>query len=101
MLALAVVTAKATGLQVFWAVRTTALALKVFLKVVQALTPVAGAEHQQKAIAANMTNKVIAGINPCTQALAQTEQHLIAFGIAVDIDQGISLFMCANMLSIV
>ena len=91
-LALAVRGAETARLQVFWSIEAPALALKVLLQLVQALAPILGTEHQEKIIAADMADKVAGWVDPLAQAVGQAQQHFITLGIAVDVDEGISLF---------
>ena len=77
---------EAAGLQVFLAVEAPALGLEVFLQLVEPLAPGIGAQHQEKVVATDMADEVAAGIDPLVQALRQAQQHLVAAGIAVQVD---------------
>lgn len=83
--ALAIQGDKTAGLQMLTAVETPALGLEIIHQLVEPLTPILGAEHQQKVIATNMPDKVAAGVHSVVEALCQAQQHFIATPIAVDI----------------
>jgi hypothetical protein len=85
---------KAASIQVFFAVKTSALTLEIFQQAIEPRAPIRRAEYQQKVIPANMADKVPCRINPVIQALRQTEQYFIAFGVAVEVEQCLRQICC-------
>ena len=67
------------------AVEAPALGLEIVHQLVETLAPVLGTQYQEKIIAADMPDKIAAGVHPVVQALCQAQQHLIASAIAVDV----------------
>ena len=88
---------EAAGLQVFLAVEAPALGLEVFLQLVEPLAPGIRAQHQEKVVATDMADEVAAGIDPLVQALRQAQQHLVAAGIAVQVDSAKYMNCCMAM----
>lgn len=62
---------EAASLKVFGAVEASALGVEVVQQLVEALAPILRAQHQQKVIAANVPDKVAAGVYPIVEALRQ------------------------------
>lgn len=83
--ALAVEGHEAASLKVFGAVEASALGMEIVQQLVEPLAPILRAQHQQKVIAANVPDKVAAGVYPVVQALRQAQQHFIPAPVAVDI----------------
>ena len=83
--ALAIEGHEAPSLQMFSAVEASALGVEIVQQLVEPLAPVLRAQHQQKVIAANVPDKVAAGVYPVVEALRQAQQHFIPAPVAVDV----------------
>ena len=76
---------KAAGVQMFGAIEASALGVEIVQQLIEPFAPILRPEHQQKVIAADMPDKVAAGVDPVIQALRQAQQHFIATPVAIDV----------------
>lgn len=87
---------KTAGMQVFFPVEPSALALEILQQAVESRAPVRRAEGQEKVIATDMPDKIPSGINSIIQALRQAQEHFVALGVAVDVAFRICEFFVQN-----